>query len=328
MTKRFGSLYGALAVAVVAASGIIITGATLNQMQESKLAGYSFIRHQNEDVAGTDARGPVAMRVKWIGTTATGDASIAVAAGGDITVEGDDGAVDTSISTDGVIDLSTPAAAENTIGEVCDIFNNDTDGNWQCILVDLLASESSDNTLATLGETATTGISSTYDLDGNGLFDNEGIAILTDITVTDAFSVGLTPAYFPDEWISQNSSLLSRRPWPDLYPTVQKWRAEFDYATFTQSWTTVGGAIQLVIAKRPASAGDPNVGGDYAGMYEEVIFNMPTAVATGVAETLTRANLPPIEVPRGAMLFFRIEDTSTPDITAGNVNVSGRLWQE
>jgi len=328
MKARIKQVTGALTAVLVVCCGLFIMGATVETMQESKMSGYSFIRHQSEDVAGTDANAPIAMRIKWIGTTATGDASIAIAAGGDITVQGDDGAADTSISTDGTIDLSTPAAAEDTIGEVCDVFNNDSDGNWQCILVDVVPSESSDNTLATLAETATTGLSATYDYDGNGLFAAEGIAILTDITVTDGFSVGISPASFPDEWIEQNSNLLSRRPWPNLYPTVQKWRAQFEYAQFQQTWTTVGGAIQLVIAKRPESGGNPNIGGDYAGMYEEVIWEQPTAVASATAETLSRANLPPLEVPRGALLFFRIEDTSTPDITAGSVNVSGRIWQE
>lgn len=61
-------------------------------------------------------------------------ASVAVASS-DLLFKADDTngttTADTNVSTDGTIDLSTPAAAENTLGEIVDIMNA---GDWLCMV--------------------------------------------------------------------------------------------------------------------------------------------------------------------------------------------------
>lgn len=95
-----------------------------------------------------------AIYVKYVGTAA-GAATVAVAAGGDVTVVAN-GAADATINaagtvcgaTPGTLDLSTPAAGCDTLGEVVDLFN--ASPNWVASLHGGLRSDSSDNTLNTL----------------------------------------------------------------------------------------------------------------------------------------------------------------------------------
>lgn len=54
---------------------------------------------------------------------------------------------DTAVSTDGTIDLSTPAAAENTFGEIVDIMNA---GNWLCMVNAGLRADAVDDRYAEL----------------------------------------------------------------------------------------------------------------------------------------------------------------------------------
>jgi len=92
----------------------------------------------------SDTAGCVAMLLKYVGTE--NSATVAVAAGGDMTFEVS-AAADTTVNTTGSIDLSTPAAAVDTYGELVDIIN--ASANWTAVLVDVLRSDLTDNTLYT-----------------------------------------------------------------------------------------------------------------------------------------------------------------------------------
>lgn len=105
----------------------------------------------------TDVTKFPALQVQYIGSAAY--AGFAVAAGGDITLFADDTDGETTVdplaghasgaaTTDGVIDLSTPNAAVDTYGELCDVINTFT--NWRCFMIGVHADWLTDNTLDTL----------------------------------------------------------------------------------------------------------------------------------------------------------------------------------
>lgn len=124
---------------------------------------------------------PVLIRYIGGGTGGT----VTVAAGGDVTLStGAVGAsaVDTTLecpvsgALGGIIDVSD--AACNTLGEVVDIINGSA--NWRAVIIDGVRTDSSDNTLITLAETAANG--------------TDGLLLLGDSTV----SLNITRALVPD----------------------------------------------------------------------------------------------------------------------------------
>lgn len=134
-----------------------------------------------------------AIYVKYVGTAA-GAATIAVAASGDITVIAN-GSADTTINqagtvcgaTPGTLDLSTPAAGCDTLGEVVDLFN--ASPNWVAALHGALRSDSSDNALFTLATT------SAKTPDGVALFNENATSLqLTAVVIPKASGgSGLAP---------------------------------------------------------------------------------------------------------------------------------------
>lgn len=112
--------------------------------------------------------------LRYTGTNANGG-TITVAAGGDLTFsQGAVGssAVDATMECDasiavtgsrnGIYDLSTPAAACDTLGEVVDLINSQGT-NWLAVIVNGLRSDATDNVFITLAETAANSV------DGVGL---------------------------------------------------------------------------------------------------------------------------------------------------------------
>jgi hypothetical protein len=89
------------------------------------------------------------MWIRYLGDTASG-ATLAIAAGGDMAFTTDGTTADTTVNTTGSIDLSTPAAAVDTIGEVLDMIN--ASANWSVVLLAGLRSMSSDNVFTTVTE--------------------------------------------------------------------------------------------------------------------------------------------------------------------------------
>lgn len=109
----------------------------------------------------SDTAGSVAMLVKYVGTSTSATTDVAVAAGGDMTFRVA-GAADPAVNTvaagslcgatPGTLDLSTPAATCDTLGEVVDVIN--ASGTWIAVLVDALPTDLSDNTLFTRSVTS------------------------------------------------------------------------------------------------------------------------------------------------------------------------------
>ena len=134
----------------------------------------------------SDTAGSVAMLVKYIGTSTSATTDVAVAAGGDMTFRVA-GAADPAVNTvaagslcgatPGTLDLSTPAATCNSLGEVVDVIN--ASGTWIAVLVDGLRTDLSDNTLTTLS--VTTGVAA------------KGVALYFDSPVSLHASVALLP---------------------------------------------------------------------------------------------------------------------------------------
>lgn len=91
--------------------------------------------------------------VKYVGSTA-GKPTVEAAAGGDLTfkIAGSADTTTGSPSLNGVFDLSTPAAAVDTMGELVTLINT-TGSNWKAVLVNCLASDLTDNAIFTLSAT-------------------------------------------------------------------------------------------------------------------------------------------------------------------------------
>lgn len=93
---------------------------------------------------------PIGILIRYVGSQISG--TVEVAADGNITCKhGALGAevVDTTVSTDGVIDVS--GGTEDTFGEVIDIIN--ASANWEAVLVDVPRSRSCDDALKLLSAT-------------------------------------------------------------------------------------------------------------------------------------------------------------------------------
>ena len=90
--------------------------------------------------------------VKYVGSTA-GKPTVEVAAGGDMTFKIATVAdTTTGSASNGIFDLSTPAAGDDTMGELVQKINSQG-SNWRGVLVGCLASDLTDNALALLSAT-------------------------------------------------------------------------------------------------------------------------------------------------------------------------------
>ena len=137
---------------------------------------------QNTPVAAnlsSATAGTVAMLVKYVGTAApSATTDVAVAGGGDMTfrIAGvADAAMNTVAAgslcgaTPGTLDLSTPDATCNSLGEVVDVIN--ASGTWIAVLVDGMRTDLTDNTLTTFGVTAGAVVK------GVAIYSDEAVAI-------------------------------------------------------------------------------------------------------------------------------------------------------
>ena len=113
--------------------------------------------------------------VKYRGSTA-GKPTVEAAAGGDVTfkIAGSADTTTGSPNLDGVFDLSTPAAAVDTVGEFVNLINT-TGSNWVAVLGSCLASDLTDNAILTLSATDAS--------------TPKGVALIRDATVASATSV-------------------------------------------------------------------------------------------------------------------------------------------
>lgn len=135
----------------------------------------------------SDTAGSVAMLVKYVGTSTSATTDVAVAAGGDMTFRVA-GAADPAVNTvaagslcgatPGTLDLSTPAATCDTLGEVANVIN--ASGTWIAVLVDGMSTDLSDNTLTARAVT--------------GGVVSEGVPLYFDSPVSLHASLALLPA--------------------------------------------------------------------------------------------------------------------------------------
>lgn len=102
--------------------------------------------------ASSNTADQTCMLIKYRGT-ATGKPTVAVAVGGDMTLA-IAGVADTTTgsASNGIFDLSIPAANVDTMGELVTLINT-TGSNWVAVLVGCLASDLTDNTLTTISAT-------------------------------------------------------------------------------------------------------------------------------------------------------------------------------
>lgn len=246
--------------------------------------------------------------IKYRGTT-VGKPDVTVAAGGDLTLRIATVAdITTGTAVNGIFDLSTPAAADDTWGEVVNRIN--TQGtNWTAVLVGCLASDLTDNTAFTLAATDAAG--------------PKGVAVIREATsasATSVFSVqaALTPPGADTDiryWLSGSpigNTTGSTKPIGNPYA---------NYQTFVQNIRekiTSTGTVALFEVLGVTRTYDGT------GKVSEVV--RPIWSETGAATTVEKAkdfNTGPIVGARGEMIVVR-QRTAT-DLTAVNLTGSGYL---
>lgn len=290
MLAAFAALF--LAMLLIFANAAL--AADLNTIALNKALGLSVGRYVSFG-STTEGQASIAMRIRYIGTVGT--PTIQVSAAGDLQFE-QNGAVDTSVSSDGVIDLSTPSATEDTLGEVVGVIN--ASPHWQAILVDALPSDKSDNVLATLTET------------GTGLTNPEGAPVFIDqSSIINGSEYGHTLSIGP-EWTRDAAAPIGNLPSRQSAASAS-WRSEL--YTLTANSTFASGSSRLDVWAVKGST--------------EILLWRETGAATTVdkAKTFGGSNLVvPLVGPRGFRLVVRYVNTAAP--TAGTLQVFGKTWQE
>lgn len=252
--------------------------------------------------------GAIALRIKFIGTVATGSARVDIEADGNLEFYADDGTADTNVSTDGVIDVS--GAAEDTLGEVLDIINATDD--WRAIPVDYLPSMSINNILT----------SSTSLQAGSDISEEAGHAYYYNTADIDTIALSIGPEYTVDEQLSvSNDDLLNRRSKPAGNPLGYTWQNELIYATATATYTSGAPDLQVYAVLPNATTGKWATGTEIK-LYQDV--GAATTVAKPIATLPKQA---PIKGPPGSMLVVLYRDTTTPDVTAANIQVHGKSYR-
>lgn len=259
-----------------------------------------------------------AIRIKYIGSVAPGAAgpTLEIDASGDLIFTLDATAADTTIgipTLDGTIDVSD--AAGNTWGEVVDAIN--ASANWQGVMVDVLPSNLSNNTLLLMAETnATTGLSATFDLDGNGIYANEGIPVVVELAQVDEITSSIGPEYSIDELLTvSNDNLLNRQ----MNPSVSgepNWRAELYKVTANATFSAGTALLQIWLVE-----------GQAAGATEVLVWQQVGA-ATTVDNVLDLTDLPPIRGVSGLRLIIKYQIITSPVATVGVLQVHGLIYQE
>jgi len=301
--KRIYTLLALLVVSLLTADAF---AATVYENDLARLEGTPIARYGS--FQSTTAKGAcVAMRLKWVGdddyTTAP---SVTVASGGDVTLKVD-GAVDpdtgwTTEATElGVFDLSTPHASIDTYGELRDIIN--ASNNWQCILVDALPSDLTNNTLYTRSETST------------GLLDQEGLPLFLDSGVVMnaagdyIYSLSIGPEELPEELLNRPSLLDRVMDPPGTSP--RSFRAEL-YEIDANGTFSSGAAYVEVWAVK----GDTEV---------KLWHSVGSATTVAFAKYFVTNGGLPIRAPIGYKLVVRyVSDTAA--LSAGFLSVNGLIY--
>ncbi len=180
--------------------------------------------------------GDVGLYCKYIGTSSA-CASIAVAAGGDLTfTQGTCGSESATTSFEcpvsgalgGVIDVSD--AACNTIGEVVDIVNASSD--WRCLPYAMLRSDSSDDTLVTISATQATGPN------GLGLAVDSSVALFSTV-VLNPIPVNGNPSGYALMAPGPQSTSFLKNPWTNQQALLTSAYTLSTYGSGTSTWSAI-----------------------------------------------------------------------------------------
>lgn len=178
----------------------------------------------------SDTAASVAMLVKYVGTSVSATTDVEVETAGNIKFRvagAADGAVNTVAAgslcgaTPGTLDLSTPDATCNSLGEVVDVIN--ASGTWIAVLVDGVRTDLSDNTLTVRAVTA--GVAAA------------GVALYFDSTVSLHASVALLPTGCETNirCFATPSNKLLENPIGGTYSAVRYLEGQSAFAT-TSTW--------------------------------------------------------------------------------------------
>lgn len=243
------------------------------------------------------------MIIKYRGS-AVGKPDVAVAAGGDMTLRIAAVAdVTTGSASNGIFDLSTPAAADDTMGELVNRIN--TQGsNWVAVLTGCLASDFTDNTIDTL---------SVIDAAGPN-----GVTLYRDAVVASATSTfSAQVALLPEDAATNIRFFLSGGPVGATTGSTKVNANPFsNYQTFVQNVrekitsTGVVALFEILGVKRTY---------DQTGKVSEVVRTIWSE--TGAATTVEKAkdfNSGPIIGAKGETIIIR-QRTAT-DLTAVSIN--------
>lgn len=235
---------------------------------------------------------------KYKGTTA-GKPTVEVAAGGDVTfkIAGSADTTTGSPSLNGVFDLSTPAAAVDTMGEFVNLVNT-TGSNWVGVLVSCLASDLTDNTLDTLAATEA--------------LNPKGAALFRDVAVASATSTfsAQVAALQAGKETDISFFLTGNKPNTNPFAGVQT------YVQNVRERITSTGTIGLFAVLGVTRTYDSN------GKVAETVRTLWSE--TGAATTVEKAkdfNSGPIVSAPGELLIVR--QRSGTDLTAAQMQIVG-----
>jgi hypothetical protein len=287
--RRFIASLTALAVAA------FITAAPVAAQTSYPPAGSSPISGASTSISAQEA----AILIKYVGTTTAGIPTVTVAAGGDITLEiaGVADATTGSPTLNGIFDLSTPAAAVDTVGELVTLINT-TGSNWRAVLTSGLTGDTTDNTFITLVEREV---------------PTFGVRLFRDVTVALFSSVAILPPLAETEWPfwGVGADQLRSKPNPNAFAG---WQCFLQYASERITSAGTVGVFTVSAVKNTYSATG-------AVTQTRRILWTPTGGATTVA-TNTPVGLTFVGAPGE---FFIVRQETGTDLTVTQVFGTGYM---
>lgn len=293
---------------ILLAAGLML--AALCQPQTAQALDYTTLQ-LNRAVGRTVGRyvatdSSIAMRVKFIGTVTLGLARVDVAAAGSLTFYNDAGAADSTVGVAGVMDITN--AAYDTFGEVCDAAN--LSANWQCILVDVLPSMSSNNTLTST--TFGAGTASTF-MSANGQWLKYNTA---DLKCT---SLSIGPEYTTTAELT-TGNLLDRKSVADGTSPKGLYVNELLYVTATETYTSTAPNLKVYAVRE-----DEN---HSAGATEVVLWQQVGGASTVASTIPILPKQAPIRAPAGWRLVVVYENGGTTAPSVGAMQIFGLSYRQ
>ncbi len=280
--------------------------------------GHMIAAYTTTDVA-------IALRVRFEGTAAqkaAGPTADVDATTREFAFTTDGTTADTTVgdgdgtTTDGIID--TDDAAYNTWGEVCDDIN--ASSLWECTLVGVLPSGSSDGVVVDFAETSTTTGLTATGITGytrHGIFDAEGLEVALDTSDADFISLCIGPETLSDDRLTvYGNKLGNRRSTPLNTDRALYWTPELEYV-YAEGGP--GGTLSVI-----------GVSGNGASAIEETLWykTLPSSGTPATTSTHTldlRDALNKIRMPRGWHIVVKLDKAGSA-ITTGTLQVSGLTW--